>query len=54
MPSHLEAFILSNSKRNMNNFIMENKGFYNNSLYYTDLDSFYIEKIIGMNWTKLV
>ena len=44
LPSHLGAFILSNSKRIMNNFIREINGFYNNSIYYTDTDSFYIEK----------
>ena len=40
----LGAFILSNSKRNMNNFIREINGFYNNSIYYGDTDSLYIEK----------
>ena len=44
MPSHLGAFILSNSKRIMNNFIKEINGFYNNSIYYGDTDSLYIEK----------
>ena len=39
----MEAFILSNSKRIMNNFIREINGFYNN-IYYTDCDSLYIEK----------
>ena len=38
------AFILSNSKRIMNNFIREINGFYNNSIYYTDTDSLCIEK----------
>ena len=38
LPSHLGAFILSNSKRIMNKFIREN-GFYNNSIYYGDTDS---------------
>ena len=28
----------------MNNFIREIVGFYNNSIYYTDCDSLYIEK----------
>ena len=32
LPSHLGAFMLSNSKRNMNNFIREINGFYNNSI----------------------
>ena len=44
LPSHLGAFILSNSKRIMNNFIREINRFYNNSIYYTDTDSLYIEK----------
>ena len=44
LPSQLGAFILGNSKRIMNNFIREINGFYNNSIYYTDTDSFYIEK----------
>ena len=48
LPSHLGAFILSNSKRNMNNFIIEINGFYNNSIYYGDTDSLYMEKNIGM------
>ena len=43
-PSHPGAFILSNSKRNMNNFIREIIGFYNNSIYYGDTDSLYREK----------
>ena len=44
LPAVLGAFILSNSKRIMNNFIGEIDGFYNNSLYYGDTDSLYIEK----------
>ena len=44
MPSHLGAFILSNSKRIMNNFIRESNGFFNDSIYYGDTDSLYIEK----------
>ena len=44
LPSHLGAFILSNSKRIMNDFIREINGFYNNSIYYGDTDSLYIEK----------
>ena len=43
-PSHLGAFILSNSKRNMNIFIREINGFYDNSIYYRDTDSLYVEK----------
>ena len=34
LPAVLGAFILSNSKRIMNNFIREINGFYNNSVYY--------------------
>ena len=44
LPSHFGAFILANSKRIMNNFIREINGFYNNSIYYGDTDSLYIEK----------
>ena len=40
----LGAFILSNSKRIMNNFIREINGFFNKSIYYGDTDSLYIEK----------
>ena len=41
---HLDAFIFSNSKRNMTTFIGEIKEFYKNSIYYGDTNSFYIEK----------
>ena len=44
LPAVLGAFILSNSKRIMNNFIREINGFYENNTYYTDCDSLYIEK----------
>ena len=44
LPAVLGAFNLSNSKRIMNNFIREINGFYNNSIYYEDTDSLYIEK----------
>ena len=44
LPSQLGAFVLSNSKRFMNNFIRELNGFYNNNFYYRDTDSLYIEK----------
>ena len=43
MPLHLGAFVLSNSKRNMNNFKNAIDGFYTNDVYYTDTDSLYIE-----------
>ena len=32
LPAHLGAFVISNSKRNMNNFIREINGFYNSSI----------------------
>ena len=44
LPAVLGAFILSNSKRIMNNFIREINRFYKNNIYYTDCDSLYIEK----------
>ena len=44
MPSVLGAFILSNSKRIMDNFNREINGFYNNIIYYGDTDSLYVEK----------
>ena len=44
LPAVLRAFILSNSKRIVNNFIREIKGFHNNSIYYGDTESLYIEK----------
>ena len=50
MPLHLEAFILSNSKRIMNNFIHAIDGFYSNDVYYTDTDSLYIE---NKHWNTL-
>ena len=50
MPLHLGAFVLSNSKRIMNNFIHAINGFYKNDVYYTDTDSLYIE---NKHWDKL-
>ena len=50
MPLHLGAFVLSNSKRKMNNFIHAIGGFYTNDVYYTDTDSLYIE---NKHWDKL-
>ena len=50
MPLHLGAFVLSNSKRIMNNFIHAIDGFYTNDVYYTDTDSLYIE---NKHWEKL-
>ena len=43
MPLHLGAFVLSNSRSIMNNFIHAINGFYTNDVYYTDTDSLYIE-----------
>ena len=54
LPAVLGAFILSNSKRIMNNFIREINGFYNNSIYYGDTDSLHIEKKIGTCWIKQI
>ena len=50
MPLHLGAFVLSNSKRIMNNFIHAINGFYTNDVYYTDTNSLYIE---NKHWDKL-
>ena len=44
LTTHLGAFILSNSKRIMNNFIKDVNGFYSISIYYGDTDSFYMGK----------
>ena len=52
MPLHLGSFVLSNSKRNMNNFIHVNNGIYTNDLYYEDTDSIWRTNI-GINWIKL-
>ena len=43
MPLHIGAFVLSNSKRIINNFIHANNGFYTNDVYYGDTASSYIE-----------
>ena len=50
IPLHLGAFVLSNSKRIMNNFIHAIDGFFTNDVYYTDTDSLYIE---NRHWDKL-
>ena len=50
MPLHLGAFVLSNSKRIMNNFIHAINGFYTNDVCYTDTDSLHIE---NKHWDKL-
>ena len=50
MPLQIGVFVLSNSKRIMNNFIQVIIGFYTNDVYYTDTDSLYIE---NKHWDKL-
>ena len=50
MPLHLGAFVLSNSRRIMNNFIHANNRFYTNDIYYGDTDSLYFE---NKHWDKL-
>ena len=50
LPLHLSAFVLSNSKRILNNFIFTINGCYTNDVYYTDTDSFYIE---NKHWENL-
>ncbi|ESP04243.1 hypothetical protein LOTGIDRAFT_170940 [Lottia gigantea] len=49
-PSHLGSFVLSHSKKIMNNFIHVINGFYKPEIYYTDTDSLYIS---SKNWKKL-
>ena len=49
-PLHLGAFVLSNSKIIMNNFIHDNDGLCTNDVYYTDTDSLNIE---NKQWDKL-
>ena len=51
MPVQLAAFILSISKRIMNNFIHAINGFYTNDLYYEDTDSMNLEK---KHWEKKI
>ena len=53
MPSHFGTFILSHSKRFMNDVTEQTCGFYNNSIYYTDTDSLYIHKKDGLTWLIL-
>ena len=50
MPLHLGAFVLSKSKRFMNNSRHTIGVFYTNDVYYTDTDSFYFE---NKHWDKL-
>ena len=50
MPLHLGAFVLSNSKRSMNNFIHAIDGFYTNDVYYPDRHNLYNE---NKHWDNL-
>ena len=50
LPLQSAVFIISNSKRKMNNFKHAIDGFYTNDVYYTDTDSLYIE---NKHWHKL-
>ena len=50
MPLHLGAFVLSNRKRFMKNFIHAIDGFYSNDVYYNETDGLYIE---NKHWDKL-
>ena len=50
LPFHFGSYILSHSKRLMNNVFNEIDAFYNNVIYYTDTDSGYIHK---KYWNKL-
>ena len=58
LASQLRAFKLSNSKRIMNNFFKETKGFYSNSICHTDTDSFYMKKKLmgcsGQSWCSWI
>ena len=51
MPSHFGSFILSHSKRLMNEVFRVIDGFYSNCIYYGDTDSGYIHK---KHWSNLV
>ena len=44
LPAVFGAFIIGNSRRNMNKFIKEINGFFENNIIYTDTDSLYMEK----------
>ena len=44
MPSNISAFILTNSKRIKNHFILLRDGIKHNSAYYNDTHSFHIQK----------
>ena len=51
MPSHFGSYILSHSKRLMNDVFREIDGFYSNNIYYGDTDSGYNHK---KYWSILV
>ena len=51
MPSHFGSYILSHSKRLMNDVFREIDGFYSNNIYFGDTDSGYIHK---KHWSSLV
>ena len=51
MPTHFGSYILSHSKRLMNNVIEQIGCFYNNSTFYTDTNSPYIQK---QYWSDLI
>ena len=50
MPFQLGAFVISNRKRSMNNFIHAFFGFYTNDVYYKNNDRLYIG---NKRWDKL-
>ena len=51
MPSRFGTFILSHSKRLLNDVFREIDGFYSNNIYYGDTDSGYLQK---KQWSTLV
>ena len=51
MPSYFGSYILSHSKRLMNDVNKQPGGFYNNSIYHIDADYLYIRK---KHWCNLV
>ena len=53
MPIQLGSFVMSNSKRKMNNLIPDFNGFYTNDDYYEDNDSLCLRGNIGINWIHL-
>ena len=54
MPPHFGIYILSHIKRLMNDVIKRIRGFYKNSIYYTDTDSLYKHKKTGLCLTWLI